>query len=343
MASGITRRGVEFTVVDAHVGSSGAGVHAQVEGPEQRHRGSSCSSCRCSLRPCGSAAPGRRRSLRRKWRRCSCSRGRPRLRCSPPGRRTAPQWFRTRSCRCRLRRSRSRWARCRGRRRSRRPRARRHTCWRSATEGRGARRTAVVPWVGRGLPAARRGHPRRVDRPPRRLPGYWIETPITTDRGGASWVNLLAQGWRDQDDADRLRDDPAFRLAVSTRQGDAPLRPQLPNPAAHIVGGGIPDGLASQPTLSRLAANLASEHNRGVLRDSLALLAGQRVRGRDRGRRDHVTVDIDALPTEVEGASAGERVQRICPRPHLPPAHRRRRGGAGSAVSERRRRGLGTS
>ena len=35
-------------------------------------------------------------------------------------------------------------------------------------------------------------------------------------------VVLLAQGWRDQDDADALRDDPVLRLAVSTRRGTAP-------------------------------------------------------------------------------------------------------------------------
>ena len=34
-------------------------------------------------------------------------------------------------------------------------------------------------------------------------------------------VLLLAQGWRDIDDADSLRDDPAFRLAVSSRKGNA--------------------------------------------------------------------------------------------------------------------------
>ena len=33
----------------------------------------------------------------------------------------------------------------------------------------------------------------------------------------------LAQGWRDQDDADHLRDDGAFRVAVSDRRGISPL------------------------------------------------------------------------------------------------------------------------
>ena len=53
-------------------------------------------------------------------------------------------------------------------------------------------------------------------------------------------VLLAAQGWRDHDDADALRDDPAFRLAVSSASGCTPLD------GSH--------GLASQPTLSRFTA-----------------------------------------------------------------------------------------
>ena len=37
-------------------------------------------------------------------------------------------------------------------------------------------------------------------------------------------VELLALGWQDQDDADLLRNDPALRLSVSDRRGDASLR-----------------------------------------------------------------------------------------------------------------------
>jgi hypothetical protein len=36
-------------------------------------------------------------------------------------------------------------------------------------------------------------------------------------------VLLAAQGWRDHDDADALRDDPALRLAVSSASGRTPL------------------------------------------------------------------------------------------------------------------------
>jgi hypothetical protein len=119
-------------------------------------------------------------------------------------------------------------------------------------------------------------------------------------------VLLLAQGWRDIDDADSLRDDPAFRLAVSTRKGIAPLmkRPatQVPpsrNPAA-------PDGLASQPTLSRLTRMLSSPSNLPAVREALLFVAASRVRALRRGHRmRHLTIDVDGLPVEVHGHQPG--------------------------------------
>ena len=36
---------------------------------------------------------------------------------------------------------------------------------------------------------------------------------------------LLGQGWRDQDDADRLRHHPSLRMANDTRRGVAALEP----------------------------------------------------------------------------------------------------------------------
>ena len=58
---------------------------------------------------------------------------------------------------------------------------------------------------------------------------------------------LLGQGWRDQSDADRLRQDPSLRVASQTRRGTAALE------EGH--------GLASQPTLSRLLDTLSREEN----------------------------------------------------------------------------------
>lgn len=103
-------------------------------------------------------------------------------------------------------------------------------------------------------------------------------------------VLLRTQGWGDQDDADRLRSDPALRLAVSDRRGDRPLREEA----------GSPQGLPSQPTLSRALATLSSDANRGVLRDELVCWAVERIRAE--GKLDQpVWLDGDSLPITVHG------------------------------------------
>jgi hypothetical protein len=118
---------------------------------------------------------------------------------------------------------------------------------------------------------------------------------------------LLGQGWRDQDDADALRNDAALRLAVSDRRGTGPLEtrkrddgePLSKNPA-------VPDGLASQPTLSRLIGMLSTPHNRSVLRLALLEMAARRVRaGRGGHRQRYLTIDVDSLPIEVHGEQPG--------------------------------------
>ena len=56
--------------------------------------------------------------------------------------------------------------------------------------------------------------------------GRWLQdrlvdprNPLTITHPQIELINtavlMFAQGWRDQDDADLLRDDPVFRLAVS--------------------------------------------------------------------------------------------------------------------------------
>lgn len=120
-------------------------------------------------------------------------------------------------------------------------------------------------------------------------------------------VLMLAQGWRDQDDADALRDDAAMRLAVSNRRGISPLlmRPReagVPLPKNPEV----PDGLASQPTLSRLVQTLSDERNRRVLREALLEVAARRIKaGREGHRMRYATVDVDSLPIEVHGHQPG--------------------------------------
>ncbi len=63
---------------------------------------------------------------------------------------------------------------------------------------------------------------------------------------------LLCQSWRDNSDANFLRHDAALRIAVSDRRGDSALQPgpgdQDDVPCKNPPH---PEGLASQPTLSR--------------------------------------------------------------------------------------------
>jgi len=58
----------------------------------------------------------------------------------------------------------------------------------------------------------------------------------------------------------------------------------------------VPDGLASQPTLSRLMTTLADEANRGALRRALLDLAAGGLRTRRGERRGPVVLDIDSMP-----------------------------------------------
>jgi len=121
---------------------------------------------------------------------------------------------------------------------------------------------------------------------------------------------LRGQGWRDQDDADVLRDDAVLRLAVSSRKGISPLSQRPPRedgkPLSHNPA--VPDGLASQPTLSRLDATLSTEDNRGVLSEGLTELAARHTKASRRGHRmRYVTVDVDSVPIEVFGHQPGAK------------------------------------
>lgn len=100
-------------------------------------------------------------------------------------------------------------------------------------------------------------------------------------------VLLAAQGWRDHDDADALRHDPAFRLATSSAAGLTPLDGP---------------GLASQPTLSRFTALMAEPGNLKVLREAVLEMAGRGIRAERGGKRARcLTLDVDSAPIEVHG------------------------------------------
>jgi hypothetical protein len=107
---------------------------------------------------------------------------------------------------------------------------------------------------------------------------------------------LLAQGWSDQSDVGLLRDDPALRLAVSSRRGQRPLRE---------AAGREPEGLCSQPTLSRLAQGLAMPENVSGLGAVLLDAAQWRLGLWPGERHRETTLDLDSLPHEVFGQQPG--------------------------------------
>jgi len=104
---------------------------------------------------------------------------------------------------------------------------------------------------------------------------------------------MLAQGWGEQSDVGLVHDDPALRLAVSERRGDSPLRP---SDDAHR-----PDGLCSQPTLSRLLHTLSTDDNRAGLGEILRALARPFLGL----ARDEATLDLDSMPHTVHGHQPG--------------------------------------
>ena len=111
---------------------------------------------------------------------------------------------------------------------------------------------------------------------------------------------LLAQGWSGQSDVGLLRADPAFRAAVSSRRGQRPLR---------AAAGREPEGLCSQPTLSRLHQDLGRQQNRTGLRRML--LEGAQRRMRPQGPRlRETTLDLDSVPYEVHGHQPGSARNR---------------------------------
>lgn len=152
-------------------------------------------------------------------------------------------------------------------------------------------RLGVIEWLTERLKDAR--NPLLITHP--------LEELLRTE------ISLLAQGWRDRDDADYLRDDPILRLSVSGRRGIGPLsmRPRdTGEPLNHNPA--VPDGLASQPTLSRLDRALSDQGNRDILREALLVSAARRLRALNRGHRHrYLTLDVDSLPIEVHGSQPG--------------------------------------
>ena len=118
-------------------------------------------------------------------------------------------------------------------------------------------------------------------------------------------ILLKAQGWRDQDDADHLRDDPALRLSVSERRGDAALKPAPPVKDDPENTERVPEGLSSQPTQSRLVKALSARHNLDGLREGVFESTRRRLNAMHGHKKRYVTMDVDSIPIDVWGNQDG--------------------------------------
>ena len=108
-------------------------------------------------------------------------------------------------------------------------------------------------------------------------------------------IFAMALGYTDQDDLDVLRDDPVLRLVVSERRGLSPL--DEPEDAQ------TPNGLASQPTQSRLVRALSSTNNLDAMNDFLFTQAEREFDAL--GLSGPVVLDIDSFPIQVYGTQPG--------------------------------------
>ncbi len=106
----------------------------------------------------------------------------------------------------------------------------------------------------------------------------------------------MAEGHKDQDDIDRLRNDPAFRLGVSERRGTFPLEE---------AEGLVPNGLSSQPTQSRLIATLSQPENLAVLNMAVFAWARRDILAVRKQRARWRVLDVDSLPIKAHGEQPG--------------------------------------
>lgn len=113
----------------------------------------------------------------------------------------------------------------------------------------------------------------------------------------ATAVLLPAQGWSAMRDVEYLREDPVLRLAVSERKSDRPLRKRLKARE--------PEGLPSQPTMSRLIEALGSAENLAALGRVKRGWAEGRVGREQRFPLEEALLDLDSLPIPVHGHQQG--------------------------------------
>jgi hypothetical protein len=101
----------------------------------------------------------------------------------------------------------------------------------------------------------------------------------------------MVQGWHDQSDADRLRQDPAFCVATSDSRGP----------------GAADRGLASQSTQSRLIDTLSLLPNRSTMRSALPDLAIRCQQLRSGKPLESFTIDLDSTNQETHGSQQGSK------------------------------------
>jgi len=103
-------------------------------------------------------------------------------------------------------------------------------------------------------------------------------------------IYSMAQGYRAQDDVDRLAHDPALRMATWDRPGEQVLEERS----------------ASQPTHSRLVGILAhGDGNLEAVRGALSDWVERHLRTQSDHAVRRGTIDIDSFPLEVFGDQAG--------------------------------------
>ncbi len=102
------------------------------------------------------------------------------------------------------------------------------------------------------------------------------------------------QGWGRQSDADKLRRDPAMRVATSSKRGMEALQDDR--------------SLASQPTMSRFVHMLAGKKNFKKLRLFAETFAMEHLLQRGGGkRRPEVVFDVDGVPVDTHGKQQGSK------------------------------------
>ncbi len=102
------------------------------------------------------------------------------------------------------------------------------------------------------------------------------------------------QRWGRQSDADKLRRDPAMRVATSSKRGMRALQDDR--------------SLASQPTMSRFVHMLAGKKNFKKLRLFAETFAMEHLLQRGGGkRRPEVVFDVDGVPVDTHGKQQGSK------------------------------------